>query len=201
MRLYVIFCAFFGLLFASSPLFGATWEILVEENKALNTRHYLLTDGDCKILWRLQFFQNGKGFGIREEVHCELPLQEQIPMRQALLQKVASETNQMQGVRNFVWGTIPNKNIFMPRLAAALAASGNWDANTGRLRGKAAQNRHFLSDLINQQNLFSEVLESFAKEGWLLQVVDLEKLQTGSITTIGKFPTDCAIVFSLTMQK
>ncbi|MEN9866534.1 MAG: hypothetical protein RL748_2124 [Pseudomonadota bacterium] len=201
------FCLGTGLLLSMIPAYAANWTIQVEADQRLSTRHYLLRQGDCKILWRLTFFQAGKGLGIREEIGCALPVAEQIPLRRALLQKVAGDTNQMQGMRNFVWGSVPNKDIFMPRLAQALRASERWDAGKGDWRGN--EGAYAMRDLMNRQNIFAEVVASFASEGWKLVVVDVEKIQIGDgvlVTEAGKYPVDCGIFFcetdsaALTMQ-
>lgn len=187
-------------LFINLPACSDTLQIQVEENKDLNTKHYLLTQGDCKILWRLQFFQSGSGFGIREEIHCALPLATQTGLRQSLLQKVSDETHQMQGVRNFVWAKVQNKDVFMPRLAQALANSGEWDAKLGSARGKARNDIHFIRDVMNQKQIFAEMSNAFAAAGWGLTVVDVEKVQIGEMalpTGAGQYPLDCTLVFSI----
>lgn len=191
------FCLGLSLLLSMIPSYAANWAIQVDADQHLRTRHYLLRQGDCKILWRLTFFQAGKGFGIREEVDCALPVVEQIPLRRALLQKVAGDTNQMQGMRNFVWGSVPNKDIFMPHLAQALRTSGRWDAGKGDWRGN--EGAYAMRDLMNRQKIFAEVVASFEAEGWKSAVVDVEKIQIGDrvlVTEAGKFPVDCSIIFS-----
>lgn len=193
MRYWLIF----SLLLATLPACSQSLQIRVEENKNLNSKQYLLQQDDCRILWRLQFFQSGKGFGIREEAECPLPVQAQIPLRQALLKRIANDTGQMQGVRNFVWGSVPNQETFMPRLKSALIDSGQWDASTGRPRGKAAKDMHFMRDLMNRNNVFAEVTASFAAEGWNLRVEDVEKLQISETTSPSKYPVNCALVFSI----
>ncbi len=188
----------FCLLLATLPACSEGLQIQAEENRALNIKHYLLTQNGCKILWNLKFFQTGKGFGIREEVDCALPIGEQIGLRQALLQKVAQDTNQMQGMRNFVWGGVQNKDVFMPRLAQALHASGRWNARKGDWRNN--ENIGAMRDLMNQQNVFAEVAASFAAEGWDLAVVDVEKIQIGTVQMAnddGKYPVNCSIIFSV----
>lgn len=198
MRFSASLCASFCLLLATLPACSESLQIQVEENKSLNSKHYLLSIGACKILWRLQFFQSGSGFGIREEVNCDLPLAEQTPLRSALLQKVALDTNQMQGMRNFVWGEVPNREALMPRLAQALHASGKWDAEKGQWR--AGENIYAMRKLMNQQNIFAEVAASFAAQGWQLQVEDVEKIQIAKgmlANNAGKYPMNCSIVFSV----
>lgn len=201
MRLPLRLCLSASLLWQASPACSEGVQIQVEENKDLHSKHYLLRQDDCKILWRLQFFQSGSGFGIREEVDCQLSPAEQIPLRSALLQKVALDTNQMQGMRNFVWGEVPNRDIFMPRLAQALHANGKWDAGKGGWRASADVNA--MRSLMNKKNIFSEVRASFAAQGWDLQVVDVEKIQvaTGLLANnTGKYPINCSIVFSVKKQ-
>lgn len=198
MRRWVTTWVSAGLLLATLPACSEDLRIQVEENKGLNSRQYLLTQGDCKIGWRLKFFQAGKGFGIREEVDCSLSPANQIPLRRALLQKVSLDTNQMQGMRNFVWGNVPNATVFMPRLAKILRASDKWNAEKGDWR--AAASVHAMRDMMNQQNVFSEVVESFSAEGWKLAVADVEKVQVTADSlagSAGKFPSNCSIVFTV----
>ena len=198
MRLWLSSCLSLYLLLATLPAWCENLQIQVEENKRLNSRHYLLTKGDCKILWRLQFFQAGKGFGIREEVDCNLPPSDHIPFRRALLQKISNDTNQMQGMRNFVWGSVPSRDVFMPRLAQALRASGRWDASKGVWQG--SESVYAMRDMMNQQKVFAELATSFADEGWEVAVVDVEKVQIGGgvvADDAGKYPFNCSIVFSV----
>jgi hypothetical protein len=196
--LYLNFCLSCCLILATLPACSEGLQIQVEEDKLLNIRHYLLTQGGCKILWDLKFFQKGKGFGVREEVDCGLPITDQIELRRMLLEKVSQDTQQMQGMHNFVWGSVQNKDVFMPRLAQALRASGRWDAGRGDWRKNEGISA--MRDLMNQQKVFAEVVASFAAEGWDLAVVDVEKIQIGTDTVApagGKYPVNCSIVFSV----
>jgi hypothetical protein len=178
--------------------------IQVEESRATDSKHYLLRKDDCRILWQLQFFQERKGFGIREEVSCTLPIAEQTALRRTLLERVANDTDQLRGMRNFVWGGVQNRELYLPRLASALAASGQWDAKRGMVHGKAAKDAKFMPDLMNRQNVFAELAESFAGRGLQLTVLDVETLQVGASPApglVGKYPVDCTLVFSLPPQK
>lgn len=173
--------------------------IQVEESRFTDSKRYLLSKGDCQLLWQLQFFQERKGFGIREEVNCTLPLAEQTTLRTALLERVANDTDQLRGMRNFIWGSVQNRETYLPRLAMALAASGHWDSKHGMLHGKAAKDAKFMRDLMNQKKVFAELAASFAGRDLQLLVEDVETLQVGASPApglVGKFPVDCMLVFS-----
>lgn len=188
------------LLVASLQAACSPVEIQVEESRLTDSSRYLLRKGDCHLLWQLQFFQERKGFGIREEVNCMLPLAEQTALRSTLLDRVANDTNQLRGMRNFIWGSVQNRETYLPRLATALAASGQWDSKRGVLRGNAAKDAKFMRDLMNQQKVFAELAASFTGRNLQLIVEDVETLQVGaspSAGLAGKFPVDCMLVFSL----
>lgn len=198
MRHWLGLCINFCLILATIPACSENLQIQVEENRHLNTKHYLLTQGDCKIVWDVRFFQAGKAFGMREQVDCRLPIAEQTQLRHALLQKLAQDTHQLNGMRNFVWSSLQNKDVVLPRLAQALHASGRWDAAKGGWRGNEPISA--MRDLMNQQRIFAELADSFAADGWTLAVADVEKIQIGEVKTAsdsGKYPINCSIVFSI----
>lgn len=185
-----------GCLILISASSGLAQEVQVETGA--NQRQYLITAEECRYLWQAEFFKSGKGFGIRATQDCHRALEQQLPHYTLLLQKIAEDTQQLQGVQNFVLDTLPSHELFMSRLARALAASGQWDSKRGKFLGRAAKDANFMRDLMNQHRIFAEFSALFAKYNLRLTVADVEKLQIARHADGKFFPVHCSLIFTLT---
>ncbi len=183
-------------------------EVRRRDSAEFKEQYYTVSGEGCDIGWTVRHFAESSGFGIGEESRCTLPLQKQAPYREALLQRVAADTNNMQGMRNFVWGRLKRGDAtdeFANRFALAALKSPVWNKKTGKLAAKAGGDRRFFQDLLNQENVFAEIAASFAAMKLTLRVNDVERVIVGTpsvhIEGVGeedRLPVDAFVSFSVT---
>jgi RHS repeat-associated protein len=160
--------------------------------------------GGCRIVWARHISTAAEPrFGIIEKSTCGLSLVDQKPLRSSLLAKVREETNNLTGMRNFVWGQMKRGDAtdeYAIRFGLAVAASKSWDRQHGVRTGKASRTLAFYPDTINRAKVFSEVAEVFAEQGFDLVAEDVEKVIVGK-TDRGNVPTDAFVLFKVKPSK
>lgn len=169
--------------------------------------YYTVSGDACDIAWTVRRFTESPGFGISEESKCTLPLQKQVPYREALLKKIAADTNNLQGMRNFVWGRLKRGDAtdeFAKRLTMAALKSPAWNKKTGKLAANAGGDRQFFQNLLNKENVFSEITASFAAMKLNLRVGDVERVIVGpasmhvdGVAEGDRLPVDAFVSFSV----
>ena len=181
-------------------------QIEVQKTEEPNSREtiYTATSGSCGIEWILRRFSENSGFGISERSKCKLPLVSQIPFRVALLLQVVADTNNMYGMRNFFWGRLQrgdSNDEYALRLASAAANSSHWNSEDGTTRNYPRGINRFVAEILNQENVFAEVSDTFHSAGFAIAVNDVEKVLIGKGSAgNGQVPIDCTVTFSVVKQ-
>ena len=200
-------------LFVLIPSFAFSDEPIVvvkHENPARRETTYVINSHGCIIGWELERFYDGRGFGIGEKSKCDLPLDQQTRFRGAILEKVIADTNNMQGMHNFVWGTLLRGDAndeYARRFTIAVSKQPQWDKKKGQLTGKAAKDISFFPNLINRENVFSELTALFSAHNLTLHAEDMEIVIVGNvdipeagITKQDKYPVDARLLFKITKK-
>jgi hypothetical protein len=185
----------------------STNRVNVERAEDLQSKRivYKVEDsGGCRIVWARDISTAAEPrFGIIEKSTCGLSLVDQKPLRSSLLAKVREETNNLTGMRNFVWGQMKRGDAtdeYAIRFGLAVATSRSWDRQRGVRTGKASRTLAFYPDTINRAKVFSEVVEVFAEQGFNLVAEDVEKVIVGK-TDQGNVPTDAFVLFKVKPSK
>ncbi len=172
---------------------------------------YTAHSDTCAIEWVVKRFPASSGMGISERSSCKLSLAQQSPYRAELLQKIMADTNNLQGMRNFYWGRLlrgDRNDEYSVRLSQAIASSAHWNTHSGTLvRFKGGLNE-FVMVMLNQNQVFAEVIAVFAQQGFLIEVHGIEKVLVGAMppqgdkaSVTGKVPFDCVVSFTVTPKK
>ena len=144
-----------------------------------NETYYLAHGNNCKLLWRVRFYQ--EGFGVRQDgTHCALPLAKRKAYWAALLKRLMLDTNNLQGILGFQWGPLEqaaSDKELSQRLMRAAAHAKEWDSKRGVVRGQARAAPNFLVEkLLGRAKVFAEFTETFAEHGVLITVRDVEEV-------------------------
>ena len=204
----------FALAVISCSLFANDQiQVLKHSNPEFKTEtYYEVSEQGCSIGWTLQRFTESSGFGIGEESQCGLSLEKQMPLRAALLKKVLADTNNLQGMRNFAWGALKRGDAtdeYAQRFTMAASKSPGWDKRKGKMvsQTKTYYDDNFFPKLLNKENVFSEVVATFAAQGFILQVNGVENVivnevdvRNAGMTKKEKLPVDCLVSFSVTKK-
>lgn len=182
-------------------------EISKEENTESRQTFYGVDYHGCRLVWILHRAFDEPVFGFSEKSKCDLPIEQQMRLRGALLEKVIADTNNMQGIRGFSWGRLQRGDTndeYAKRFTIAVSKSPQWDKRKGKLIGAGAKDYHFLPDLINRENVFSELTALFSAHNLTLRATDLEVVYVGNvdiesagITKKDKLPVDGSLVFTV----
>lgn len=175
------------------------FEVSKEEEPEYLQVGYKVDTDNCVIGWVKKSFADGSGFGIKEYSKCSLHISEQPPIREALLEKVIADTNGMKGFRGLSWGKIRRGDAtdeYANRFASAVVKLPEWNKKKGKLVGKNAQRYHFLSDVINREQIFLEVVTVFEKHGITLEATDVDMLITKKVDG-GFVPDNCTVTFDV----
>jgi hypothetical protein len=194
-----------ALLFAVPTYSSSRVNVERTEDAQLQQIFYKVEDSSgCQIVWARDVSTAAEPrFGIVEKSRCSLSLVDQKPLRSSLLAKVREETNNLTGMRNFVWGQMRRGDAtdeYATRFGVAVAASKSWDRQRGMRTGKASKTLAFYPDSINRAKVFSEVAEVFAEQGFDLIAEDVEKVIIGK-TDQGNVPTDAFVLFKVKPSK
>lgn len=204
--------AFFLFAVVSSSIFADDRiEVQKQEDKEFGQTYYGIDYHGCRLIWALHRAYDEPIFGFKEESSkCDLPLEQQMPLRAKLLEKIIADTNNMQGVRNFSWGRLQRGDAndeYARRFTIAVSKSPQWDKRKGKLVGAATRDYHFLPNLINQESVFSELTTLFSAHDLILRATDLEEVFIGNvdikeagITKKDKLPIDGSLLFKVTKK-
>jgi hypothetical protein len=176
----------------------------VEDSRLQRIIYKVEASGGCQIVWARDISTAAAPrFGIIEKSTCGLSLVDQKPLRSSLLAKVREETNNLTGMRNFVWGQLKRGDAtdeYATRFGRAVAASKAWDRQRGVRTGRASKTLAFYPDTINRAKVFTEVVEVFADQGFDLIAEDVEKVIVGK-TDQGQVPIDAFVLFKVKPSK
>ena len=172
---------------------------------------YEADEPNCRIVWMLRTSAYVPGFGITEKSQCALAPAAQVSLRNELLDRVAADTKNFEGIRNFAWGQLLRGDAndeYARRFSEAFAGSKQWDRARGQWVKPRSKQGETVAKLINRKQVFSELVESFALRGLTLTVVDVEKIivQQVAVTTRGveraeKLPINADVVFSVKIKR
>jgi len=179
---------------------ACAYEVVKHEDPAYHETVYEVDAPNCVMAWDIQRFTDEPGFGIGERSKCELPVAQQVAVRDAIIDSVKKDTNGFQGVRNFAWGALRRGDAndeYANRFTNLVGKLPQWDKRTGKLTGEAAKHHRFLPDAINKEGVFHEIVDEFATRGLALRVADVETVIVGEVSG-QKLPVDCTILFSIT---
>jgi len=183
---------------AIAPTAGA-YEVAKQEDPTYHETIYQVTAPHCVIAWEVQRFADEPGFGISESSKCDLPVAQQVAVRDSILDRVMKDTNGFQGVRNFAWGALRRGDAndeYATRFTAVIGKLPQWDKRNGKLIGDAAKRHHFLPDVINKEGVFHEVADEFSARGFTLHAADVETVIVENISG-QKLPVDCTVLFNV----
>jgi len=166
---------------------------------------YSLTGDLCNIEWNLKRFGESPGFGISDRSECMLPIDKQVIYQNQLLKKIIEDTNNLQGMRNLFWGRLQRGNLndeYAVRLSRAVAKSKHWNSSKGILVKYPQGINRFIIEILNQDKIFSELIDVFSRVGFELMVNDVEKVLVSDNLSQktgvkGKFPVDCMVTFGV----
>jgi hypothetical protein len=193
----------------------ANAESIIEFNKTESPEFsetiYSATGDSCGIEWLVKHFNESSGFGISERSKCKLSLDRQAPYRALLLHNLMLDTNNLQGLRNFFWGRLhrgDTNDEYALRLTRAVAKSKHWSGTKGEVVEYSQGVNRFIMEILNQDKIFSELIETFSKLGFELKVNGVENVlisetlsgETGLFPN-GKFPVDCTVSFDVLRKK
>lgn len=186
-------------VFLMSASVAHALEVTTLEDQETKETLYQVEVPNCAIAWRLKTFNEGGGFGLREFSRCVLSLNEQVPIREAILERIIADTHGMPGVRNFLWGRVKRgdaNDAYAERFSNIVAKQPQWNTAKGTLTGKAAQRYDYLPSVINKNNIFSEVVALFESHGLTFVATDVEKLIVRKVD--GKLvPDDFIVAFQV----
>lgn len=169
------------------------------EEPEFHTTNYIASGSSCVIAWSVQRSSEFKqGFGFSETSKCALPIAEQKPYRVALLSKLMADTGNLEGVRGFAWGGLQRGDAtdeYANRMMAAAAKSKEWDKAKGRPAQPKSDPYVVLKNLLNKENVFSEIVSIFADKNFMLQVQDVEEIQIKEGKD--KVPFNCIVLFTI----
>lgn len=194
------------LLFAGHSL-ADTAPMQVEKlagDTARETRYRIGTQ-DCVVEWMVRHYPAG-GWGMVEQSDCNLPLPTQATMRGALLDRVASETQNLSGLRNYYWGRLARRDTageFGQRLAAVAQLDMRWNGKTGAPVGARIGTNRTVVELLNHGAVFRELVQVFAARKFNLAVSSVEKVIVERIETgwgSALVPVDCVVSFRVEKQ-
>lgn len=187
------------LLGLAGRCLGAEIALITQDEPELHTTTYTAHGPDCAIVWAVRRAREfAGGFSFSERSQCALPLAQQKPYRAKLLMQLAQDTRQFEGGRGFGWGGMERgdgTDEFARRMQRVVAQSKAWDVAKGRPAKPKADPYRVVQDILNQENVFAELVEVFAEHGLLLQVRSLEKLQIGGGEV--RVPFNCLVFFSV----
>lgn len=182
-------------------------EVSKRESAEYRETYYTVSSDSCDIAWTMRRFADNTAFGVSEQSKCSLPLKNQIPYRQALLRRLMTDTNDLEGMRNFVWGRLQRGDAndeYSIRLATAASKSKHWDQRKGTTVNYRKGVNRFVEELLSRENVFAELVTTFASQNVKLSVNDVEKvlintvrLNDSNISKNGKLPVDCIVSFSV----
>jgi hypothetical protein len=131
--------------------------------------------------------------------NSKLPLKEQVAILSRILKKLPKDRK----FRTFFVGRLIHAfgadRTLSERLSLAASQSPLWDREKGRPR--SGHENKFVKEIANQAMIYPELKEMFARHGYEIQVVSVEKVLIDPQT---KLPYDCMTWFSLSkplMQK
>jgi hypothetical protein len=129
---------------------------------------------------------------LRLRSKSELPLKEQVGIISKILKKVPKERR----FRTFFIGRLIDAfgtdRTMSARLSLAASQSPLWDKEKGRPR--TGHENQCVKEIANQAMIYPELKEMFARHGYEIQVVSVEKVLIDPQT---KLPYDCMTWFSL----
>jgi hypothetical protein len=203
---FFLFAVISSLIFADDSI-----EIQKQENKEYGETYYGIDYHGCRLIWTLHRAFDEPIFGFKEESSkCNLPLEQQMPLRAKLLEKIIADTNNMQGVQGFSWGRLKRGDAtdeYARRFVIAVSKSPYWDKRKGKAVGEGAKHYSYLPNLINSEHVFSELTALFSAHGLTLQATDFEEIFVGNvdikeagITKKDKLPIDGSLVFKVTKK-
>ncbi len=166
---------------------------------------YRIRAQDCVVEWLVRHYPAG-GWGMVEQSDCALPLAAQASMRGALLDRVASETNNLSGLRNYYWGRLARRDTageFSQRLAGVARVEARWNGKTGTPVGTNIGTNRTVVALLNQGAVFRELVQEFSARKFNLTVSSVEKVIVARIETgrgSALVPVDCVVSFKVEKQ-
>jgi len=203
--------AFFLFAVVSSSIYAdERIQILKQENKEYGLTHYGIDYHGCRLIWTLHRAYDEPIFGLKEESKCDLPLEQQMRLRGELLDRVASDTNDMQGVSGFSWGRLRRGDAndeYARRFVISVSKSPYWDKLKGKAIGAGAKHYSYLPNLINDEHVFAELTALFEAHNLTLRATDFETVFVGNmdmppvgITNKDKLPIDGSLVFTVSRK-
>lgn len=166
---------------------------------------YRIRAQDCVVEWLARHYPAG-GWGIVEQSVCNLPLAAQAPMRGALLERVASETHNLSGLRNYYWGRIARGDTageFGQRLAAVAQVDERWNGKKGTPVDTNIGTNRTVAGLLNHGAVFREWVQVFTAQKFNLSVSSVEKVIVARIENAqgtALVPVDCVVSFRVEKQ-
>lgn len=169
------------------------------EEPEYHTTNYMASGPLCQIAWAVRRASEFKqGFSFSETSKCALPLAEQKAFRAALLTRLIADTNNLEGMRGFGWGGLQRGDAtdeYATRMMAAALKSKEWDSVKGRPTNPKDSPRIVLKKLLDNENVFSEIVSVFADRNLVLRVQDVEGVQIKQGNN--KVPLNCIVIFSV----
>ncbi len=216
-----VFLAFPNTLEAEAPLQGpsstsnpsGTREAIVESHPVHPEQHVLAEDGDCRLQWIVYTSDVNRGV-VKHRATCHQPLEGQIPLLSAILEKVLETEGDTGPFRTLFWGRLTpdvrqDRLEMSSRLAMAAHLSPDWDSEKGRSR-KGHVNA-FVVELANKAMIYRELEGLFARFNRKLEFSSAEKVLIAEAGTLPFFdqlgkngvqaserlPFDCLTWFSI----
>lgn len=192
-------CMMAFIFFAQSACSADAITVQKSEEPEFKTTNYTAAGVTCLIAWAVRRSSHFKqGFSFSETSKCALPLAEQKPYRAALLTRLMADTNNLEGMRGFGWGGLQRGDAtdeYASRMMAVVAKSRDWDSTKGKPTKPKGNPYFVLKKLINDENVFSEVVAVFSAKNLVLWVQDIEEMQikSGKI----KVPSNCIVIFAV----
>jgi hypothetical protein len=140
---------------------------------------YIVKGDGCAIAWKISLYAEVSKTGISEESHCTIPLERQSPYRDRLLQEVIKDLKPGFPLNSFDFGNTETIEAatFSDRLVAAIVRSKDWDAKRRQPKNRAESIPHFVMRTLNDTHVFRELEDTFARQGYALNVKDVEEVQ------------------------
>jgi hypothetical protein len=171
-------------------------QVTVREEPGRRETHFSIESGACRITWTLHAGDLDRGV-IVQRPQCAWPLERQIPLLTALLEKILAGAPGKP--RALAWGRLtpdgPHDATLSRRLSDAAAQSPDWDARRGR--PKKGDPNGFVVAAANNPPIYGELIGLFREKGFDIRLTSVEKVLIDPAT---RLPFDCQTWFTLTTR-
>jgi hypothetical protein len=186
---------------------------MVESDPVYPEQHVRAEDGTCRIEWTVSSSPINKGV-VRHRASCDLPLEGQIHLLAAILERALENEGDADPFHTLFWGRLSpdlrqDRLEMSRRLATAAHFSPDWDSEKGRPKG--GHENAFVVKLANRAMIYRELEKLFAGFNKKLELSSAEKVLIGEAGTLPFFeqlskigvqaserlPFDCLAWFSV----